>query len=144
MLNWLERLEQLVRRATEDHSRSIAPIPSVPGSDALLSDAAASVTPTIPTSGSSEVDRLTTMANDILVAKTKRALDEAISLHAQALYGSGVGIAIDWCAMVETVDPNLDNDADSHALYMLTSDGMSSWKLFGMTQAQVKYVYASQ
>lgn len=81
---------------------------------------------------------------DVLIAKTRRALDEALQLHMQALYGhEGAGILIDWVVMCETVDADLDKESDHHSLYVATSQDMSSWKLWGMTNAMAKYVYAA-
>lgn len=80
--------------------------------------------------------------NDSIVAQSRRALDDAIQLYVNVMYPDS-GVLVDWTVLAETVDPNLDEEFDAHALYMLNSPQLSSWKLYGMTHALTRLVVAT-
>lgn len=74
------------------------------------------------------------MSSDILISQTRRNLDEAIQQFLTASQGSGK-LLTDWALVAETVEPNLDAEADAHMVWLGTSAGLTSWRLYGLISA---------
>lgn len=82
------------------------------------------------------------MASEELKAVCQRNLDEAISQYLRVTYGAS-SLLTDWALVAETVEPNLDREADEHMLWLGTSKGLSTWRLIGLSAALQKIAYAS-
>ena len=112
-------------------SRSIATTAVAGGGDAP--DAGASETQCEPQSGSS-------MSDDVLVARTRRELDDAIERHMQALYGNLV--TVDWMLVAENVVEDPKTEEFVHLLHPAVSEQMSSFKLHGMSWQALRHFQA--
>ena len=138
---WLSELRALLQDV-QASSQDIAN--TVPGCDAPSVDA--TVTP--PDAGCSELVPVPKIPSevpmrDVLIARTERALSEAIQLHAQATRGDA-GILTNYVVIAETVDANLDNEVDKRSLQLLTSPDCTAWALVGFSAAlQQAVIYGS-
>ncbi len=135
---WRSELRALVAAV---YSALIARRHVAPGSPARPQDVPVTETPTTPTDGNPEV-RPAIMANDAIAALTRRNLDEAISQYIKANFGASQ-LLTDWALVAETVEPNLNAETDEHALWLATSEGLSSWRLFGLSAAMSRLSYAT-
>ncbi len=79
------------------------------------------------------------MANDALAAMTRRNLHEALEQFLRAHHNAG--ILTDFAIVAETVEPNLDAEVDERMLWLATSNGLTSWKLWGLSLAMSKLAY---
>ena len=121
---WLARFRRVVRCLSRTAKTETAAGCVVPSADDLA-------TPTEP-----QPSGLTEMAaDDVLIARTRRELDDAIQQHMRAMYGSLV--TIDWVLVAENV-----NDEDNHLLHPAISENMSGWKLRGMSWEAFKFMQA--
>lgn len=139
---WLSELRALLATLDSSSPTGVA-APNATGQSVPCADV--SGIPTVPENGSSELvlaQKIPSEASmrDVMLARTERALAEAIQLHAQVTRGDA-GILTNYVVIAETVDANLDNETDKRSLQLLTSPDCTPWALVGFSAALSQSVW---
>jgi hypothetical protein len=129
---WLVDLWRWLARRAEDYSNpTVNQTTSAPGS--TVPDAAVTETQTDMTGGSPDPSQEITMANDVLIARAQREVDESIQKLMRVLYGDL--ITVDWVILAD----NVMGEEDVHVLHPAYSKNMSAWKATGIGITGLRY-----